>query len=86
MRVKLYIYTAQVKAKKVKLFLKQAVEIYRFVKCQGSHSVESWLRDGGKFISLTSRTRFNTKKEYSSASGIHFCYRLGKSQSLMRLN
>jgi hypothetical protein len=42
------------------------------------------LTDGGKVVSPAHRPR-STKKYYFSASGTHFCYRLGKPQGLVQL-
>jgi hypothetical protein len=40
--------------------------------------------DGGKVVSPTLRSRSTPQKHYSSASGAHFCQRLGKLQGLER--
>jgi hypothetical protein len=45
----------------------------------------SGLIDVGKVIRLTHRLRSTLKKHYFSASGTHFCSRLGKPQDLVRL-
>jgi hypothetical protein len=37
------------------------------------HCIDSWLTDGGKFVSPTHRPRCAPQKHYFSASGAHFC-------------
>jgi hypothetical protein len=49
-----------------------------------SHCLDNRLTDGGKFVSPMHRMRSTLQKHYFSASGTHFCYRLSKSQGLIR--
>jgi hypothetical protein len=49
-----------------------------------SHCLDNRFRDGGKVVSPMHRPRFTPQKQYFSASGTHFCYRLSKPQGLVR--
>jgi hypothetical protein len=49
------------------------------------HCLDNRLTDGGEVVSLTRRSRSTPQKYYISASGTHLCYRLSKSQDLVRL-
>jgi hypothetical protein len=48
------------------------------------HCLDYWLTDGDKVVSPTHRPRYTPQKHYFSASGNYFCYRLSKSQGLVR--
>jgi hypothetical protein len=48
------------------------------------HCLDNWLTDGGKVVGPTHRPRSTPQKQYFSASGIHFCYKLSKPQGLVR--
>jgi hypothetical protein len=48
------------------------------------HCLDSRLTDGGEVVSLTHRPRFTPQKHSLSASDVHLCQRLSKSQGLVR--
>jgi hypothetical protein len=48
------------------------------------HCLDNRLTDGGKAVSPTHRMHFTRQKHYFSVSGTDFCYRLSRSQGLVR--
>jgi hypothetical protein len=70
---------------KVKLSPQQAVEAYRVEMLRIPHCLYNRFTDGGKVVSPTHRPSSTSQNHYFSASVIHFCQRLNKSQGLVRL-
>jgi hypothetical protein len=48
------------------------------------HCLGNWLTDDGKVVNPMHRQRSTPHKQYFSASGINFCWRLSKPQGLVQ--
>jgi hypothetical protein len=57
----------------------EACEILRIPHC-----IDNRLTDVGKVVSLAHRPHSVPQKQYFSASGTHFCYRLSEPQGLVK--